>query len=90
MKNIPVVFNMQSDSGNSVPNQFIITIGKTVIFQSYDSIIAITEPNKKTILGKNWNYSRTTAKYRSRFLGETTKETEQNIKNGEYIVSSKF
>lgn len=65
-------------------------------FQSYNSIIAVmTEWDKKEAEGCRsninieldetyWNYSRTTSKYRCLFLGETTKETEQKLKDRIY------
>lgn len=93
------VQNMRSTrSNNDIPNQFIITeegrgalgnFRRRETFQSYTSIIAtITywngEFRKVEVDEKYWNYSKTTSKYRSEFLGETTKETEAKIKNGEY------
>ena len=75
-------------------------ISKT-IFQSYESIIAIitiwdkkdcTLPHQKTRdiqLDKTyWDYSKTTSKYRNRFLGEDTKTTRAKIKSGEYILTN--
>jgi hypothetical protein len=52
-------------------------------FQSYDSIIVKIHKGKVT-LGKHWKYSVTTSKYRSQFLGETTKETQAKLDSGEY------
>jgi len=79
------VENMISKNGNKVANQFIISInGKGTFFQSYKSIIAGKTPNG-IILDKNyWNYSVTTSRYRTQFLGETTKETQAKIDSGEY------
>jgi hypothetical protein len=57
-------------------------------FQSYKSIIIKIDKNRKVNLGKDWNYSKTTGKYRNLFLGETRKETEAKIKSGEYIVDN--
>lgn len=81
------VENMVSPKGNKVANQFIITLGDVVFFQSYNTVIA-----KKTCgnvyLDKNkWDCSNTTGKYRNIFLGEKKKETEKKIKNGEYILA---
>jgi len=76
---------MTGNSGREVPNQFIIEVGNKTYFQSYNSIIAVDEPGKPTILDKRyWDYSVTTGKYRNQFLSETKKETEQKIKSGEY------
>ena len=76
-------------------NQFIIegkTLGngcKDKWFQSYDSIIVyIDNYVGGTYLDqKYWNYSKTTSKYRNKFLGETTKETQAKIDSGDYILT---
>ena len=88
MKKIHVK-NMISSNGNSVPNQFIISINSRgrhpkIYFQSYNALI-ICETPKGIVLDKNfWDYSTTTGKYRNQFLNETKKETEAKIKSGEY------
>ena len=84
-----------------VPNQFLITeegrgalgnFTKRETFLSYKSIIAvITRWPDETITELDetyWNYSKTTSKYRSLFLGETTKETQAKIKSGEYKLKN--
>lgn len=63
---------------------FIITKGSKKYFTSYGTVIAIVEGDKVTLNKDYWNYSKTTAAYRNRFLGETTKETEKKIATGEY------
>lgn len=84
MKNVHVR-NIESAKGNKIANQFIITTEDGQYFQSYDSVIAFIPNNGKTQLDrKTWNYSRTTAKYRSLFLGESTKVTENKIDDGVY------
>ena len=87
--------NIISDKGNPITNQIIITDSKkdSETFQSYDSIIAIKEKNKngkrKILLDDYyWNYSRTTAKYRNKFLNETTEETKRKIKEGIYLLAN--
>lgn len=86
------VQNMKSTNGNLVPNQFIITTPEGEYFQSYNSIIVMKMTNSQgtaVLLDEYyWNYSRTTSKYRSIFLGETTKETEKKIKSGEYKLTN--
>ena len=68
------VENMTSANGNKVPNQFIITNGNTVTFQSYDSIICeiVKEPHMGfdclVRFGRDWDYSQTTRKYLYQFL----------------------
>ena len=97
------VENMISSKGNKIANQFVIeeclhysgsgsytVIRKT--FQSYNSIIARIStdpmgPNFIELDYKYWNYSKTTSKYRSLFLGENTKQTEAKIKSGEYVFA---
>uniref|UniRef100_A0A6M3KW01 DUF8033 domain-containing protein n=1 Tax=viral metagenome TaxID=1070528 RepID=A0A6M3KW01_9ZZZZ len=90
------VQNMTSNrTGREVPNQFIIEDDDgNAYFQSYRTIIAKREnftPDKRdrqVYLDENWDYSKTTGKYRNQFLGETRKETEAKIKDGTYIVTN--
>lgn len=49
-------------------NQFIIYTGNARIFQSYNSVIAISETGKPLLLGKDWDYSKTTLKHLYIFL----------------------
>ena len=65
------VQNMRSDKGNVITNQFIIEDGNKIVFQSYDSMIVTIDHIAETItLGKNWDYSKTTGKYRNKFLSQ--------------------
>ena len=65
------VWNMESASGRKVANQFVITTGSTYTFQSYNStIISIDFNNKLIVVYREWDYSRTTAKYRNMFMRE--------------------
>lgn len=93
------VSNMKSPNGHDVPNQFEISTDDGIFFQSYESIIAYmpkdterfpnktTSDYKKIVLDRHyWNYSRTTSKYRSQFLGESTKETQAKIDQGIYLL----
>ena len=80
------VSNFRSPKGNSVPNQFLITMhdGRE-IFQSYDTQIAVKTINGEVFLDEDsWDYGHTTSTYRNKFLGEKTKETRKKIKSGEY------
>tara|TARA_R100001244_G_scaffold13606_4_gene15348 strand:- start:515 stop:781 length:267 start_codon:yes stop_codon:yes gene_type:complete len=80
-----IVKNMTTDNGNEVPNQFIIKTKKGIYFQSYRSIIAFEDNNRKITLDSNyWDYSRTTGKYRNQFLGENIADTRQKIANKVY------
>lgn len=97
------ISNMVSSNGYTVPNQFIIDNVmidshapdglceyqlQGCVFQSYDSVICMRNEDGKIYLDTNtWNYSRTTAKYRNQFLGETTKGTQAKIDDGTYILT---
>jgi hypothetical protein len=68
-------------------NQTILFFKKWTIFNSYNSIIAINIYYKKIYLNNScWDYSSTTWKYRNIFLNEKRKETEEKIKNKEYLL----
>ena len=82
-----IIKNFTSPRGNVVPNQFEINFKRTRIFQSYKSIISKIENGITYLDERRWNYSRTTSKYRSIFLGESTKETQKKIDSGEYILT---
>ena len=69
-----------------VVNQFVISDGGNEYLQSYNSIIVKRDINNNITLGQNWDYSKTTGKYRNLYLGETKKETENKIKSGEYKI----
>lgn len=63
------VYNMESRNGNTVANQFIIEDGRRTVFQSYSSTIAVIDRDNKVIeIHPDWDYSRTTGKYRNLFL----------------------
>ena len=50
-------------------NQFLITDGNKIIFQSYNSRIALIDNSTKTLtLGRHWDYSITTKKHLTLFL----------------------
>ena len=84
------VRNITSNNGNNIANQFIIDCGTMVIFQSYESnIIKIDYQNKTITVYADYNYSKTTGKYRNKFLTDfgfneinTLKTLEHAIKNG--------
>ena len=69
-----------------VKNQFVISDNGNTYFQSYNSIIVKRDINNKITLGNNWDYSKTTGKYRNLFLRETKKETEKKIASGIYKI----
>ena len=50
-------------------SQVIINDGNKLVFQSYNSMIIEYDKTNNTItFGKDWDYSRTTGKYRNEFL----------------------
>lgn len=84
------VKNMTNTNGRKVPNQFVISDGNKTTFQSYESpIITIDGDNKVIEIGEDWNYSRTTGRYRNKFMEDegfaelaSTKGLEKAIKDG--------
>lgn len=68
-----------------VPNQCVIYFDNGVILQSYESIIVV-RAHGQTYIGPDYDFSRTTGRYRNDFLGEKKEETEKKIKSGEYIM----
>lgn len=77
---------MKVENFNNVPNQFIIRTNEGTMFQSYNSNIAFISNDGNIVLGKNWDYSKTTGKYRNLFLNETKKETQKKIDSGVYLI----
>ena len=79
------VYNMISNSGNTIANQFEIYTDKGKYFQSYRSIIVFVDNKGQVFLDDYyWNYSRTTSKYRNIFLNDDTNSIKEKIKSGEY------
>lgn len=72
-------------NGRKVNNHQVIEVGKVTYFKSYNSIIVKIEKGIVT-LGRDWNHSKTTSKWRARFLGESTATTKTKIKSGEYKI----
>lgn len=78
---------MTGNSGEPVKNQFIITSPEGTYFQSYDSVIAYRSNDGSIFLDVNdWDYSKTTGKYRNMFLREDKKATEKKIADGTYTL----
>jgi len=77
-----------SSSGNPVANQFVIYTDEGTYFQSYKSVIAFRDNERKITLDEYyWDYSRTTGKYRNEFLGEHIAKTRDKIESGEYKLA---
>ena len=66
------VHNMTSArTGKEVANQFVVHVDNTITFQSYNSTIITIDFDNKTIqVYSEYDYSRTTAKYRNQFLSD--------------------
>lgn len=83
MKNLKVqnVYN----NGREVPNQFEIYYEENKkyckIFQSYSSMILKWENSVLVEVGADWDYSRTTGKYRNLLIGMNKKEFEKFLDN---------
>ena len=67
-------------------NQYIIEHNGVTYFQSYNVIVA-KKAKGKTILDKDYyEYSRTTIKYRNRFLGMLSASVDKAIKEGKITL----
>lgn len=82
MKNLKVK-NIENN-GRNVPNQFLISYeenGKNYeVFQSYSSMILKWENGLIIEVGSDWDYSRTSGKYRNLLTGMNKKEFEKMLK----------
>lgn len=77
------VEQMINNNDNPAANQFVIYAEHKKIFQSYDSIIAIVDYEKKTVtLGEDWNYSKTTGKHRNIFFKDYVNMPDLASPNG--------
>jgi len=83
---------ISSRSGREVANQFIIEIGDNLrIFQSYNSVIChdLRGTNGHILLDEvYWNYSSTTLKYLSQFLGRNKKDIIEDISSGRITLTN--
>jgi hypothetical protein len=93
------VQNITSErSGEAVRNQFIIKVGNATYFQSYETMIAKTEPGKTTLIRGAWDYSCTTSKYLYQFLRDycgywnicSKKDILKAVKDGEFEIVDKI
>lgn len=77
------VEQMINNNDNPAANQFVIYAEHKKIFQSYDSVIAIVDYEKKTVtLGEDWNYSKTTGKHRNIFFKDYVNMPDLASPNG--------
>jgi hypothetical protein len=76
------VTNLRSSRGNKVPNQYSIETGNSIIFQSYDSIIAEVTKGIIYLDPVYYNYSKTTSKYLYMFINMSKKEIQEGLRSG--------
>lgn len=70
-------------------NNFVYADKDKRVLQSYGKIIAIEHQDGTVLLDETYyNYSKTTTKYRNKFLDLSTKEIDAKIKSGEFIIGS--
>ena len=66
-----------------VRNQFTVETEDGLYFQSYQSVIVFKSNQGCIFMDKTyWDYSKTTSKYRNRFLDMDTKQIKQAIAVG--------
>jgi len=74
---------------NLANNQIVINEGNKSTFNSYGVNVAQKVNGQITLDSKYWDYSQTTTKYLSRFLGEASKKfIEKGIKEGVYLLDN--
>ena len=89
------VKNMTSANGNKIANQFIIESDNFTTFQSYESTIIVIDYSKRIIyVHPDYNYSRTTGKYRNLFFDyvglyelNTLAKLEKAMKNKKVYIN---
>lgn len=64
------------------PNQIVVYNNGVETFFSYDTPICSRDIDSIITLHPSWNCSKTTSKYRSIFLGESTAETTARLAAG--------
>ena len=85
------VEQMINNRGNGAMNQFVLRGDNKIIFQSYDSTIAVVDRDDNTVtIFPDWDYSVTTGKHRNIFFRDyayipelaTKKGIEKALKDG--------
>ena len=89
--NFKKVQNMLGNSGREIPNQFILYFDGGQVFQSYQSVIAVVfdsyiSEETPYYIGSDWDYSRTTGKYRNDFLNRVKKDVKEDLKCGRAVL----
>lgn len=77
------VEQMINDRGNGAMNQFVIRDDGLLMFQSYNSLIAVVDRQNRTVfVGSDWDYSVTTGKHRNIFFRDYAYIPELATKKG--------
>jgi len=71
--------------GRPIVNQIIVTTSDSCYLVSYGKAVAVKDP-MGAFLSKDWDYSRTTAKYVARFFDRSVKEMRKLIKEEVFKV----
>lgn len=89
LKNLFVEPCTSTRTGEAVKNQYVITNRNWTAFQSYSSLVAIYDRENKTLLlGGDFDYSRTTAKYLGQFIRDYCGNLWQQLPNGKSLSDS--
>ena len=88
------VENMTSRNGKPIPNQVILSESLGDTFVSYGTKIVYQStriskdglPKDIIVDETNWDYSRTTGKYRNEFMGMGVQDVRDHIKDGRIKV----
>lgn len=76
-----LVSNMLSSKGNKVANQFIIEFDNFIVFQSYNTLIAVYDHENDVMYQDIEKYSMTTSKYLNMFIREYQPLHISKVKN---------
>jgi hypothetical protein len=80
LKNL-TVYNLEDKVNQYIINYSDYDGNVYKIFQSYDSMIIMWKNHEIIRIGKDWDYSRTTGKYRNVVTGMNKKDFEKMLKN---------
>lgn len=81
---------MLSYKKREVPAQVVITAPEGQYFQSHRKVVAfIPSDGGQVVLDRaGWKVSKTTGKYRNKFLRETREETERKVREHVYALAN--
>ena len=90
MKDINAFLKLGVRVEQYAPNHLIIYTEHGKALQSYDSVIVFVPYDEGGViyLGQHWDYSRTTGKYRNRFLGMDKQMILDRIKDGRAVIKA--